>query len=58
MATREFQEEVVMGVYFPDMALAVWNCPFMARPLRIEFAVAACHITSKRNEKVEEAVER
>ena len=52
------QEEVLKGVYFPDIALAVWNCPFMARPLRIEFLGAVYHISNRGNEKMEEAVER
>jgi hypothetical protein len=32
--------------------------PLMTRPLRIEFPGAVYHITSRRNEKIEEAVER
>jgi hypothetical protein len=32
-------------------------CPLLARPLPIEFAGAAYHITSRGNEKIEEAVE-
>ena len=33
-------------------------CPLRAQPLRIEYPGATYHITSKGNEKIEEAVER
>jgi hypothetical protein len=45
-------------VYFVEIASVIWYYSLMARPLRIEFPGAVYHVSSKGNERIQEAVEK